>query len=282
MFNKNKLYNKNIEKIGRMISIESKINVVGSAAIKRSLYYSDYDLFEQVNDKSESMIYAHFLGLFNKIHVMDNIVISDFKLGDLRWTISDIVKGVNNGVSFNDALKKKSIIKIDIISLINGKFYEISEVYKICLDGKCNVDYKLDDIIEDITTEYMEKVKSGNYMKALKKMYSIIKLKNNKDPRLNILLEYFNSPIGLLYRNNSELQTMLIVLENAKFDLEEVKNSLEIIKEQISAFPIPVELDKIVKLKTKKAMRKPLMKQIRVISDYLNRDAKKFLSRNKL
>ena len=39
MFNKNKLYNKNIEKIGKMISIESKINVVGSASIKRSLYY---------------------------------------------------------------------------------------------------------------------------------------------------------------------------------------------------------------------------------------------------
>jgi len=282
MFNKNKLYNKNIEKIGKMISIESKVNIVGSASIKRSLYYSDYDLFEQVNDKSESMIYAHFLGLFNKIHVMDNIVISDFKLGDLRWTIYDIVKGVNNGVSFNDALKKKSIIKIDIISLINGKFYEISEVYKICLDGKCNIDYNLDDVIEDITTEYTEKVKSGNYMKALKKMYSIIKLKNDKDPSLNILLEYFNSPIGLLYRNNSELQTMLIVLENAKFDLDEIKNSLEIIKEQISAFPVPVELDKIIKLKTKKAMRKPLMKQIRVISDYLNRDAKKFLSRNKL
>ena len=82
MFNKNKLYNKNIEKIGKMISIESKVNIVGSASIKRSLYYSDYDLFEQVNDKSESMIYAHFLGLFNKIHVMDNIVISDFKIGD--------------------------------------------------------------------------------------------------------------------------------------------------------------------------------------------------------
>ena len=42
---------------------------------------------------------------------------------------------------------------------------------------------------------------------------------------------------------------MLFVLENAKFNLEEIKNSLEIIKEQISAFPIPVELDKIIKLK---------------------------------
>ena len=282
MFNKNKLYNKNIEKIGKMISIESKINVVGSASIKRSLYYSDYNLLEHVNDKSVSMIYAHFLGLFNKIPSMDNIVISDFNLGGLRWTIYDIVKGVNNGVSFNDALKKKSIIKIDIISLINGKFYEISDVYKICLDGECNIDYKIDDVIEDITTEYIEKVKTGNYMKALKKMYSIIKLKNDRDPRLNILLEYFNSPIGLLYRNNSELQTLLIVLENAKFDLEEVKNSLEIIKEQISAFSVPIEFNKIEKRKTKKSMRKPLMKQIRVISDYLNRDAKKFLSRNKL
>ena len=67
-----------------MIFIESKVNVVGSASIKRSLYYSDYDLFEHVNNKSESIIYAHLLGLFNKIHVLDNIVISDFKLGDLR------------------------------------------------------------------------------------------------------------------------------------------------------------------------------------------------------
>ena len=75
---------------------------------------------------------------------------------------------------------------------------------------------------------------------------------------------------------------MLIVQENAKYDLDEIKNSLEIIKEKISAFPVLIELEKRIKLKTKKAMRKPLMKQIRVISDFLNRDAKKFLSRNKL
>ena len=53
---------------------------------------------------------------------------------------------------------------------------------------------------------------------------------------------------------------MLIVLENSKFDLEEVKNSLEIIKEQLSTFPIPVELDKIVKLKTKKSNEEPINK----------------------
>jgi hypothetical protein len=281
MLNK-KLYNKNIEKIGKMISIESKVNIVGSASIKRSLYYSDYDLFEQVHDQDASSIYMHFRGLFNKIQVMDNIIISDFKLGGMRWTINEIMKGVNNGVSFENALQSKSIIKIDIISLINGKFYEISEVYKICIDGKCNMDYKIDDVINDITTEYTDKVKTGNFMKALKKMYSIIKLKNLKDPKLDILLDYFNSPIGLLYRNKSELETMLIVIENAKFDIEEVKNSLEILKEQISAFPVPCTIDKIVKLKTKKSMRKPIMNQVRVINGFLNRDANKFLNINKL
>jgi hypothetical protein len=282
MFNKNKLYNKNIENIGKMISIESKVNIVGSASIKRSLYYSDYDLFEQVHDKDANSIYIHFLALFNKIKVMDNIVISDFKLGGLKWTFHEITRGVNNGVSFNDALKEKSIIKIDIISLINGKFYEISEVYKICLNGQCNMDYDLDVIIKDITDEYTDKVQSGDYMKALKKMYSIIKLNNSQDSKLNLLLDYFNSPIGLLYRNKSELETMLIVIENDKFNIDEIKNSLEILKEQISAFPVPCDIDKIVKLKTKKLMIKPIMKQIRLLNDYLNRDANKFLNKYKL
>ena len=64
--------------------------------------------------------------------------------------------------------------------MINGKFVEISEVYKICLNGKCNIDYEIEDVIEDITNEYTEKVRTGNFMKALKKMYSIIKLKKIK------------------------------------------------------------------------------------------------------
>jgi hypothetical protein len=61
-----------------------------------------------------------------------------------------------------------------------------------------------------------------------------------------------------------------------------VKNSLEILKEQISAFPVPCTIDKIVKLKTIKSMRKPIMNQVRVINGFLNRDANKFLNINKL
>ena len=51
----NKEINNNIKIIGKLLSVESKINIVGSANVKRNLYYSDYDLFQKVQGKSENL-----------------------------------------------------------------------------------------------------------------------------------------------------------------------------------------------------------------------------------
>ena len=37
----------------------------------------------------------------------------------------------NNGITFEDALKQKSIIKMDIVTLQNGRFVDITEVYNL-------------------------------------------------------------------------------------------------------------------------------------------------------
>ena len=50
------------------------------------------------------------------------------------------------------------------------------------------MEYKKDVIIKDLVDEYKLKTNEGNYMKALKKMYSIIKIKNNNDPKLNVVM----------------------------------------------------------------------------------------------
>ena len=185
-------------------------------------------------------------------------------------------------MSFDDALNIKGIIKLDIIALINGRFYEITEVYQMCFNGKCNIEYKKDEIIKDLVDEYKLKTNEGNYMKALKKMYSIIKIKNPNDPKLDVLLDYFNSPIGLLYRNKSELETLSIVLDNDKFTLDDVRFSLESIKEQVSAFPVPNYLEEIIKKKNKKEMTKLIKKQVYDILGFLNRDAKRFIQEKRL
>lgn len=277
-----KLFKKSINDIAMLMSVESKVNMVGSASIKKAIYYGDYDLFERVEGHSKSSVYAHFKSLFYHVNKLPKIVITDFKIGDKRWSYDDIMIKEKDGMSFDDALNVKGIIKLDIIALINSRFYEITEVYQMCFNGKCNMDYKKDEIIKDLVDEYKLKTNEGNYMKALKKMYSIIKIKNINDPKLDVLLNYFNSPIGLLYRNKSELETLLIVLDNDKFTLDDVRMSLESIKEQVSAFPVPNYLEEIIKKKTKKEMTKLISKQVFDILGFLNRDAKRFIQEKRL
>ena len=113
----NKLFNNKVSQIGSIMSLESKVNVVGSASIQRSIYYSDYDLFETIQNKTSTVILNHLRSVFNITKSAPNTVISDFKCGSspngfpLRWDYSEIHSGVNNGVSFDEAIQQKGIIK---------------------------------------------------------------------------------------------------------------------------------------------------------------------------
>ena len=53
---------------------------------------------------------------------------------------------------------------------------------------------------------------------------------------------------------------MLIVIDSKKFDIEEIRNSLQMLKEIISAFPVENNLEEIRKLKTKELMKVPIYK----------------------
>ena len=92
------------------------------------------------------------MSVFDFIKSVDNTIITDFKLGEnskgepLRWTYEEIKRRENNGLTFEDALKQKSIIKMDVVTLLNGRFIEISEVYNIYIDGESNSDYSKDNI----------------------------------------------------------------------------------------------------------------------------------------
>ena len=280
-----KQYNNNIKKIVKLMSMESKVNIVGSAKIKRNIYYSDYDSFETVKGKTKNIIYNHFKSLFEIIKSVDNTIITDFKLGEnakgepLRWTYEEIKRRENNGITFEDALKQKSIIKMDIVTLQNGRFIEISEVYNIYIDGESNSDYSIENIRKELIDDMNQQIKEGNLMKALKRKYSILNLDNKDKAVREKLIDYFNSPIGLLNRCKSDLETLLIVIESPKFDIDEIRNSLQMLKEIISAFPVENNLEEISKLKTKDKMKVPIYKQINILKMYINKHAQNMFKR---
>ena len=238
-----KEYNNNIKKIAKLMSLESKVNIVGSAKIKRSIFYSDYDSFSTVKGKNENMIYNHFKSVFEIIKNSENTIITDFKMGEfrgkpLRWDYEAIKRRENNGITFEQALKMKSIIKMDVITLMNGRFIEITEVYNIFIDGESNFDYTKENVRKELTDDMLKQIQEGNFMKALKRRYSLLNLDNKNKAEREKLIDYFNSPIGLLNRCKSDLETMLTVIQSPKFDIDEIKNSIQMIKEQVSAFPV--------------------------------------------
>jgi hypothetical protein len=280
-----KQYNNNIKKIAKLMSLESKVNIVGSAKIKRNLYYSDYDSFSTVKGKNENIIYNHFMSVFDIIRNSENTIITDFKLGEnakgepLRWIYEEIKRRENNGITFDQSLKQKSMIKMDIVTLLNGRFIEITEVYNIFIDGESNSDYSKENIKHELMHDMKEQIKEGNYMKALKRQYSILNLQNKNKAVREKLIDYFNSPIGLLNRSKSDLETMLTVIESPKFDIDEIRNSLQMLKEIISAFPVENNLEEISKLKTKAKIKVPIYKQILRLKMYINKHAENMFRR---
>jgi hypothetical protein len=280
-----KQYNKNITKIAKIMSLESKVNIVGSAKVKRSIFYSDYDSFSTIKGKNENMIYNHFKSVFDIIGKSENTIITDFKMGEnakgdpLRWTYEEIKRRENNGITFEDALKQKSMIKMDVVTLLNGRFIEITEVYNIYIDGSSNADYTKENVRHELMHDMQEQIKEGNYMKALKRRYSLLNLDNKNKAEREKLIDYFNSPIGLLNRSKSDLETMLTVIQSKKFDIDEIRNSLQMLKEQISAFPVENNLEMISKLKNKQNMKVPIYKQILRLKEFINKHAQNMFRR---
>jgi hypothetical protein len=93
------------------------------------------------------------------------------------------------------------------------------------------------------------------------------------------LIDYFNSPIGLLNRCKSDLETLLIVIESPKFDIDEIRNSLQMLKEIISSFPVENNLEEISKLKIKDKMKVPIYKMILRLKEFINKHAQNMFNR---
>ena len=76
-------------------------------------------------------------------------------------------------------------------------------------------------------------------------------------------------------RCESDLETMFIVIESPKFDIHEIRNSLQLLKEIISAFPVENNLEMISMMKTKEQMKVPIYKQINRLKMCINKHALK-------
>lgn len=293
-----KNYPKKIKNIFNVLTLSGKYNVIGSGALEKIKYASDYDLneiFSRTTDTKKILenIKYLFLKKFEIANADKNIFITDFKCGmnsdlsALRWKYEDIKKGyqiLEDGrkMTFEECLLIKTTIKLDIVALIDSRFTEFSEIYYLKLGSGGNtfpfdienVEYEKNELLHSYD-EYLNV--EQNYFKALKRIFAYKYLLDPKPIKdLKKLFVFFNSDAGKENKDRADLDVLLLVLDVAKPKISDIKNNLKLI-----LVNYPDQLNKILKLKSKKSIYNEIEKVRNEIYNTANLKALNFITKNK-
>lgn len=246
-------YNNSLIKVMNLMSITRKYKVVGSANLRTSEFIQDYDLDGMFKTKGNEQkildsLTAKFKRIFSDAHKNPALFITDFKAGTdpysdlfkLRWNKDDIKKGykiLGNGEKkfFRDCLMDKVRMKLDMVYLLDGEFIEMSEIYRLNINGRKNYDDT--NIVEELKHEIVKYKKEGNYYKMYKREFSLLRHQGKNKKRQIQLINLFNSNAGLL--NN--LINQLKIIQNVciqtfrKPKLDDVRGNLQSIKFKLSS-----------------------------------------------
>ena len=175
----------------------------------------------------------------------------------LRWTSNEILRGYkqHNGKTFllESALTDQTAVKIDMISLINGRFVEVTNYLMLAIEENnqlipINIDiikgnYPPIGLPPEIEKLYFSNIYYSSF-KVIKRMYALSR--HLKDLTvLNNIIPFVSSNMSLLYQLKSEIETILRILEIVKqppidvinLQLDEMKNRfasiIEINNEQL-------------------------------------------------
>lgn len=163
----------------------------------------------------------------------------ELRFGLLRWTPIEVLKGykmMRNGkrITLQQAVESTGITKIDLISWINNKYNEFSNV--IIWNGFTEIANPIESIKENVLLYLDEK----NYFKLLKRVYSLAKLTDDTDVQERCLT-ILNSEIGFLYTIVADLEILeQVKTENlTKSEKRKVKQELGELTDKIAKVYFP-------------------------------------------
>jgi hypothetical protein len=285
----------NADKIFQLLTISNRYKVKGTGADKSILYSSDYDLAEYWRGGVGGINYIEkvFKDKFRIALGNKDIFITDFKCGEiggvpLRWNKKNIKTGVQivkgKRITLCKALEMKSIIKMDIIAQIDGVFQEFSCNYRFNFGGITN--YDTEDIRDNLLGDVKEYYKKGNSFKALRRLYSFVKISKREPSIVRGLQKYFNSPIGIMNKCKNQLEILILMLEQKfrpvpKIDLVE---NLEWIKNQLPPFGDRMKIIEIITIlqTCKKSDMKDGIDFLReTLQKYIDEKTKMWIAENK-
>ena len=206
---------------------DRQIFLKGSASDPTIIYYGDYDFFTTINKKeSVETSFNEFKKIYNNIVEDKEALFIEFKIQTkknekIRWYNKEDF----NIIEYEKVYKQIDFCKIDIVYRLNYKFMEASCIYKFGYE-KINPN----ELKSDIKSDIKELLKEKNYYKVLKREYLIYKIDGNNE-KTTELKKIFNSELGKIYMDKSNLEAILLVLEHTddKETILKVKQNLKLL-----------------------------------------------------
>ena len=170
------------------------------AGIYEPLYISDEDILNKTkrNNFYKKALKANIIDkdIYETIQDLDNNSLIYFcsNLYKIRWSIKDLenkyVKLFNDyRYNFEEIFNEKSTIKLDIFYYENNLFNPYSNMFRVINNNKILTEEQ-DDIKKSLEYDITNLIKENKYYKAIKRLYSISKMDDNKDLKENLLKNY--------------------------------------------------------------------------------------------
>lgn len=291
-----------------LVTISRDYKIIGTAGLKYLKYYSDIDINETYKSSSTEQAIQHLVKRFKKIFTdakaNKDIYITDFKCGmdsdgePLRWSKEDVKrdrKTLKDGrvVTMADVILQKTTLKIDLIVREGNNFIDISDNYFLKFGEYSNYfpfDFDKKKILNAIATSYDQYFyASGNLFKGLKRTFAYFKMKDPDFYRIDIktLADFFNSGSGWLYKQYSEVGTLIDLLEQTfrTPKMTEVKSAIKAVHDNIPEGEYQEEartlLEKAYRAKTKSAVIDALDKAKTSIFWWIQKITAEFVLKNK-
>ena len=217
-------------------SCRGKSKLIGSNSVRGMLFTTDIDAETDINNMQPKDIVKY---LRKALTQMKDTYLLEFKAGldkhgeKLRWSASDIKKGTLKGIKLEDAIMQKSTVKADLICRVGDVYEEISINFYIKIGDRSNFNKQTTAEIQRSLEEDINEYRTSNTLKALKRLYSALKLEKGKTDKLKKLEAFFNSSVGLENKVKNELNILLQILELEPW--ANIYRNLQVIKQQLAS-----------------------------------------------
>ena len=217
------------------------IALLGTAGLQSQLYPSDLDLFCIITTKeTPRTLNDNIRNILYKVSLCPNMYFIEAKN---QYTNGDKNKYFHvDDYKFDKSISELDFIKLDFVIYINYNFLELSIIYSFKLIDDMPILSK--QLKDDITTYKND----GMYYKALKRLFAIYKLQqeNNIDNSsiLVLLSRFFNSNVGMIYKRNSQLKAIKLLMEH--YDDISVLKKIKIALDDMKLYS-DIDIDKVIK-----------------------------------